>query len=105
VTKIYYLDILRASEGTLRRWARLYLQSLAPTNPHWAGPRGGLWPVLLMCKEGLCPSSGDINRLMMMMMNNFNRYSGIFLPILGDKQALPMKKNWTNKNIAKYKIR
>jgi hypothetical protein len=34
------------------------------------GPRGGLWPVLLMCvihKEGLCPSSGDINRLMMMM--------------------------------------
>jgi hypothetical protein len=31
------------------------------------GPRGGLWPVLLVeiHKEGLCPSSGDINRLMM----------------------------------------
>jgi hypothetical protein len=34
------------------------------------GPRGGLWPVPLcvIYKEGLCPSSGDINRLMMMMM-------------------------------------
>jgi hypothetical protein len=30
VTKIYYLK-LRASEGTLSRWSRLYLQSLAPT--------------------------------------------------------------------------
>jgi hypothetical protein len=30
VTKIYYLDLLRASEGTLSRWSRLYLQSLAP---------------------------------------------------------------------------
>jgi hypothetical protein len=34
------------------------------------GPRGGLWSVLLVGshKEGLCISSGDINRLMMMMM-------------------------------------
>jgi hypothetical protein len=34
------------------------------------GPRGGLWPVLLLCviyKEDVCPSSGGINRLMMMM--------------------------------------
>jgi hypothetical protein len=31
VTKIYYLELLRASEGTLRRWSRLHLQSLAPT--------------------------------------------------------------------------
>jgi hypothetical protein len=38
--KIYYLELLRASEGTLSRWFRLHLQSLAPTNPHWA--RGGL---------------------------------------------------------------
>jgi hypothetical protein len=28
--------------------------------------RGGLWPVIH--KEGLCPSSGDINRLMVKMM-------------------------------------
>jgi hypothetical protein len=27
--KIYYLELLRASEGTLSRWSRLHLQSLA----------------------------------------------------------------------------
>jgi hypothetical protein len=31
VTKIYYLELLRALEGTLSRWSRLHLQSLAPT--------------------------------------------------------------------------
>jgi hypothetical protein len=31
VTKIYYLELLRASEGTLNHWSRLHLQSLAPT--------------------------------------------------------------------------
>jgi hypothetical protein len=31
VTKIYYLELLRALEGTLSRWSRLRLQSLAPT--------------------------------------------------------------------------
>jgi hypothetical protein len=31
VTKIYYLELLRASEGTLSRWSRLHLQSLAPS--------------------------------------------------------------------------
>jgi hypothetical protein len=36
VTNIYYLELLRASEGTLSRWSRLYLQSLAPTKPHRA---------------------------------------------------------------------
>jgi hypothetical protein len=30
VTKIYYLELLRASEGTLSRWSRLNLQSLTP---------------------------------------------------------------------------
>jgi hypothetical protein len=45
-----------------------HLQSLAPTNPHWArvvdyGPFS-LW---VIHKEGLCPSSGDINRLAMMI--------------------------------------
>jgi hypothetical protein len=29
----YYI-LLRPSEGTLSRWSRLNLQSLAPTNPH-----------------------------------------------------------------------
>ncbi|RVE50430.1 hypothetical protein evm_004967 [Chilo suppressalis] len=36
VTKNIYLEFLRASEGTLSRWSRLHLQSLAPANPHWA---------------------------------------------------------------------
>jgi hypothetical protein len=31
VTKIYYLQLLRASEGTLSHWSRLQLQALAPT--------------------------------------------------------------------------
>jgi hypothetical protein len=31
VTKIYYLELLRASEGTLSRWSRLRLPSLAST--------------------------------------------------------------------------
>jgi hypothetical protein len=31
VTKIYFLELLRAAEGTLSRWSRLHLQSLAPT--------------------------------------------------------------------------
>jgi hypothetical protein len=31
ITKIYYLELLRATEGTLSRWSRLHLQSLAPT--------------------------------------------------------------------------
>jgi hypothetical protein len=30
VTKIYYLELLCASEGTLTRWSRLHLQSLPP---------------------------------------------------------------------------
>jgi hypothetical protein len=28
--------VFRALEGTLSRWSRLHLQSLAPTKPHWA---------------------------------------------------------------------
>jgi hypothetical protein len=31
VTKIFYVEHLRASEGTLSRWSRLHLQSLTPT--------------------------------------------------------------------------
>jgi hypothetical protein len=62
VTKNILSRAPTASECTFGQ-SRLYLQSSAPVNPHWV--RGGLWPVLLMCKEGLCPSSGDINRLMM----------------------------------------
>jgi hypothetical protein len=66
VTNIYYFELLRASEATISRWSRLYLQSLAPTNPHWACVMG-YGPLWVIHKEGLCLSSGDINRLMMMM--------------------------------------
>jgi hypothetical protein len=66
--KIYYFEVLRAPEITLSRWSRLHLQSLAPTNPHWArvvdyGPSS----LCVIHKEGLCPSSRDINKLMMML--------------------------------------
>jgi hypothetical protein len=63
--KIYYLELLRASEGTLSGWSRLQVVS---THQSPLSPRGGLWPVLLVIihKEGLCRRSKDINRLMMM---------------------------------------
>jgi hypothetical protein len=64
--KIYYLELLRASKGTLIRWSRLHLQSLAPTNPHWPCVVGyGPFSLCVIHKEGPCPSSGDINRVMM----------------------------------------
>jgi hypothetical protein len=70
--KIYYLELFRASEGTLSCRSRLHLQSLAPTN-HWAGVVGyGPFSLRVIHKEGLCRSSGDINRLMMMMNNRLD---------------------------------
>jgi hypothetical protein len=67
--KIYYLELLRASEGTLSRKSWLHLQSLAPTNPHWARVVGyGLFSLCVIHKKGLWPCSGDINVMMMMMM-------------------------------------
>jgi hypothetical protein len=51
-----------SSSSVLRK--ALHLQSLAPTNPHWTRVVGyGPW---VIHKEGVCSSSGDINRLMMM---------------------------------------
>jgi hypothetical protein len=37
VTKNFCFELLRASEGTLSRWSRLHLHSLAPTRtgPAW----------------------------------------------------------------------
>jgi glutaminase len=37
-----------------------------PTNPHWARVVYGPFSLCVIHKEGLCLSSGDINRLMMM---------------------------------------
>jgi hypothetical protein len=45
----------------------VFISSLAPTNPHWASMVGyGPFSLGVIHKEGLCPRSGDINRLMMM---------------------------------------
>jgi hypothetical protein len=57
IIPLFTIELRRASEDTLSRWSRLHLQSLASTNPHWAR----------IHKEALCPSSGGINRMMMMM--------------------------------------
>jgi hypothetical protein len=70
VTKNFISRVSRASEGTLSRWSRLYLQSLATTNPHWTRVVGyGLFSSWVFHKEGLCLSSADINRLMMMVVS------------------------------------
>jgi hypothetical protein len=42
----FSLELLHPSEGTLSCWSRLHLQSLAPTNPHWA-PVVGYAPFFL----------------------------------------------------------
>jgi hypothetical protein len=45
---------------------------LSPTNPYWARVVGyAPFSLCVVHKEGLCPSSGDINGLMMMMMVYF----------------------------------
>jgi hypothetical protein len=60
---IYYLELLCASEGTLSRGSRLHLQSLAPTNPHWARVVGyGPFSLRVIHKAS---ANGDVNRLMM----------------------------------------
>jgi hypothetical protein len=65
--------LLRASEGFLSRWFQLHLQLLAPTNPHWARVVDyGPFFLCVIHKEGLSPSSGDIDRLMMMMSKRRN---------------------------------
>jgi hypothetical protein len=44
------------------------LCSDSPINPHWARVVGhGSLSLCVLHKEGLCPSDGDINRLMMMI--------------------------------------
>jgi hypothetical protein len=65
-SKINYLELRCASEGTLSCWFRLHLQLYAPTNLHWARVVGyDPFSLCVIHKEGMCPDSGDINRLMM----------------------------------------
>jgi hypothetical protein len=72
-SKILYLEFLRASESTLSRWSRLYLQSLTPTNPHWARVVGyGPFSFCVIYKEGPCFSSREINRPMITLDYFYN---------------------------------
>jgi hypothetical protein len=69
----FIIKFLSASEGTLSRWFRLHLQSIAPTNPHWACVVGyGPISLCMIHKEGLYPSSGDIDRLVMKPQESIN---------------------------------
>jgi hypothetical protein len=74
----YYLDLLRASEGTLSCRFRLPLQSLSPTNLHWAP-----FSLCMIQKDGLCPSSGDIYRLMIDETVAKQVESDFYLPLWG----------------------
>jgi hypothetical protein len=48
-----------------------HVKPLVRTNPHWARVVGyGPFSLWVIHKEGLCPSSGDINRLMMIRKKN-----------------------------------
>jgi hypothetical protein len=50
-----------ALECTLRRWSRLHLQSLAPTNPHWARLVGyGLFSLCVIHREACAPAVGTL---------------------------------------------
>jgi hypothetical protein len=57
------------------------LQSLAHTNPHWARVVGygpfSLFPCVIH-KEGLFVSSGDINRLMMILLSVNSNLDSLF---------------------------
>jgi hypothetical protein len=61
-------NVLSRAPPCLRRRVKpLVTAEYAAVSTHQLalGPRGGLWPVLL-----LCPIKGDINRLMMMIKQN-----------------------------------
>jgi hypothetical protein len=83
--KMYYLELLRASEGTLSRWSR-HLRKLAPTN---LARKVGYGPFSLWVihKEGLCRSA-DINRLMMMMFRRWNYFHKMFIYMVDNTYQL-----------------
>jgi hypothetical protein len=59
--------------------------ALVPTNPHWARVAGyGPFSLFAIYKEGLCPSSRDINGLMMIEFNQ----KEIRGPFLMDRKTL-----------------
>jgi hypothetical protein len=68
LSRIYFRGPVLASESIVTY--------STPTNSHWARVVSyGLVYLCVIHKEGLCPSSGDINRLMMMKKLFFCVYS------------------------------
>jgi hypothetical protein len=70
---LVYHEMMSDQKNTIGRHVKpLVLATFAVVSTHQPAqdPHGGLWPFFLCVihKEGLSPSSGDINRLMMMMM-------------------------------------
>jgi hypothetical protein len=62
------------SSSEVSRWSRLHFQSVGPTNPHWTRVESyGPFSLCVIHKEGMGPSSGDINRLMMNSDNKSRR--------------------------------
>jgi hypothetical protein len=60
-------NLLSQAPPCFGRHVKLHLQSLAPTNSHWARVVGyDPFSLYVIHKEGLCLSSGGINMLMMM---------------------------------------
>jgi hypothetical protein len=61
------LTVKYSNESALVLYLWLSIEDYLPTNPHWARVVGyGPFSLCVIHKEGLCPSSGDINGLMMM---------------------------------------
>jgi hypothetical protein len=68
VTKICYLKLLRASEGTLNRWSRHYHPAIHICPALGYGP----FSLCVIHKEDVCPSSWDINTLSSMKVNTYS---------------------------------
>jgi hypothetical protein len=74
--------------------SRLHWQSLAPTNPHWVCVVGyGPFFLFVIHKEGLCSSSGDINRLIM-MMNPFQGFANFYLKVMVSLDSISLEVKW-----------
>jgi hypothetical protein len=58
--KFIIRELLHASEGTLSRWSRLHLWSLAPTNPHWAWWVMARSPYVLTIRKACTPAVGTV---------------------------------------------
>jgi hypothetical protein len=55
---------------------------VSTTNPHWPRVVGyDLFSLCIIHKEGLCPSSGDINGLMMIMIHFYPSIIAISIQI------------------------